>query len=135
VPDDRQLPGVHALAEATPEASDLLGRLVASPLSARLLDMVEPPMGELWARPGLERKWRRLVTVATLAALDRPRELRTHISGARRDGCSAEEVAEALLHTAFYAGIPAGVDAMAALLDVVGSPDGRDEGGAGAGRS
>jgi alkylhydroperoxidase/carboxymuconolactone decarboxylase family protein YurZ len=121
---DQELPGVHRLAEATAEAGDLLDRLLASPLSARLLEMVEPPMRELWNRPGLERKWRRLVTVATLAALDRPRELRTHISGALRDGCTPEELAEAFLHTTFYAGIPAGVDAMAALLDITAPSSG-----------
>ena len=124
--EDTTRPGVNELAQATPEAGALLAKLLASPLSSRLLDMVEPPMHELWNRPGLDRKWRRLVTVATLAVLDRPRELRTHLAGALRDGCTEDELAEALLHTAFYAGIPAGVDAMAALVEIaatVNEPD------------
>jgi alkylhydroperoxidase/carboxymuconolactone decarboxylase family protein YurZ len=123
MPDDvnavSDRPGVQHLAEATPEAGDLLARLLAAESGTKLLDMVEGPMRELWIRPGLDRKWRRLVTVSALAVLDRPRELRTHISGALKDGCTETEIAEALLHIAFYAGIPAGVDAMAALLDVL----------------
>jgi alkylhydroperoxidase/carboxymuconolactone decarboxylase family protein YurZ len=112
-------PGLQHLAEATPEAGVLLARLLASESGTKLLDRVEGPVRELWNRPGLDRKWRRLVTVSALAVLDRPRELRTHISGALKDGYTETEIAEALLHVALYAGIPAGVDAVVALIDVL----------------
>jgi 4-carboxymuconolactone decarboxylase len=63
--------------------------------------------GEVWARPGLDRRMRSVATVAVLTALDRPDELRMHLRAALRNGLTKEEVAEVLLHTAIYAGVPA----------------------------
>ncbi|WP_412841961.1 carboxymuconolactone decarboxylase family protein [Corynebacterium yudongzhengii] len=50
-----------------------------------------------------------MITVSILAALDRTRELRTHIRGARRNGCMFEEIVEAILHAGVYSGMPAAV--------------------------
>jgi len=50
------------------------------------------------------------VTVGILAAQDRHAELATHIRGARRNGCSFEEIIEAILHAGVYAGMPAAVE-------------------------
>lgn len=66
--------------------------------------------GTVWTREGLERKIRSLLNIALLTVLNRPQELRVHLKGALRNGCSREEIREVLLHTAVYAGIPAGVD-------------------------
>jgi 4-carboxymuconolactone decarboxylase len=63
--------------------------------------------GEIWARPGLPRHTRSLVTVAMLVALNRPEELRLHLAGAVRNGASREELKELLLHAAVYCGVPA----------------------------
>ncbi len=63
--------------------------------------------GEIWTRPGLDRRTRSAVTVAVLAALGRSEELALHVRGARRNGLSDDEIAEVLLQVAVYAGVPA----------------------------
>ena len=63
--------------------------------------------GAVWARPGLELKTRSLITVALLAALNRPDELRHHVRGALRLGLSKAEIFEALIQVLPYAGAPA----------------------------
>ena len=68
--------------------------------------ITENVWGDLWARPGLERRERSLVTIAILGALNHE-ELKLHLEAARRTGLSTEEIAEALLHVAVYAGVPA----------------------------
>lgn len=63
--------------------------------------------GDIWAREGLSRQTRSAVTLAVLTALGREGELEIHVRGALRNGLSPEEIAEVLLHTAIYAGVPA----------------------------
>jgi 4-carboxymuconolactone decarboxylase len=63
--------------------------------------------GSVWARPGLDRRTRSAITLAALTALGRENELEMHVRAARRNGLSAEEIGEVLLHTAVYAGVPA----------------------------
>jgi len=63
--------------------------------------------GSVWARPGLDRRTRSLVTIAMLAALGRREELALHLRASRNTGVTTAEVAEALLHVAVYAGVPA----------------------------
>ena len=62
--------------------------------------------GTIWSRPGLTRKTRSLLTIVLLAAQNRPDELEVHLVNALRNGCSHEEIREALLHTAAYCGLP-----------------------------
>jgi 4-carboxymuconolactone decarboxylase len=66
--------------------------------------------GGVWSRPGLERKERSLINLALLAALGRSHELRVHVRGAVRNGCSELEIQEALIQAAAYAGVPAGME-------------------------
>lgn len=63
--------------------------------------------GEVWARPGLDRRTRSCVTLAVLTALRAEGEIAMHVRAALRNGVSREEIAEVLLHTAVYAGLPA----------------------------
>jgi 4-carboxymuconolactone decarboxylase len=63
--------------------------------------------GELWARPGLSRPERSLVTLALLAGLGRHEELAMHVRAALRNGLTPAEISEVLLHVAVYAGVPA----------------------------
>jgi 4-carboxymuconolactone decarboxylase len=65
--------------------------------------------GTVWARDGLDRKTRSMLTLALLAAQGRTEELRWHVKGALANGVSKDEIKEVFLHTAVYAGIPAGV--------------------------
>ncbi len=69
--------------------------------------------GWLWNRPGLERKTRSMLNIAMLAVLNRPAELKSHVKGALRNGCTREEIAEVLLQTAVYGGVPVGMSSFA----------------------
>lgn len=66
--------------------------------------------GEIWARPGLERKFRSLLCIAMLVALNRGNELRLHVNGAINNGCTVEEIKEVLLQATIYCGLPSGVE-------------------------
>jgi 4-carboxymuconolactone decarboxylase len=63
--------------------------------------------GEIWARPGLDRRTRSLLTIAMMAALGRWDELRLHIRATRNTGVTREDVREVLLQVGVYAGVPA----------------------------
>ena len=63
--------------------------------------------GAVWTRDGLDRRTRSAITLAVLAALGREQELALHVRAARTNGLTPDEIAEVLLHTAVYAGVPA----------------------------
>jgi 4-carboxymuconolactone decarboxylase len=63
--------------------------------------------GEIWARPGLDRRTRSCITLTALVALGRFDELALHIRAARRNGLSTAEIGEVLLQCAVYLGVPA----------------------------
>ena len=63
--------------------------------------------GEIWARPGLPRHTRSLVTLALMVALNRSDEFRMHVRAALRNNVSRDEIRELLLHAAVYCGAPA----------------------------
>jgi 4-carboxymuconolactone decarboxylase len=63
--------------------------------------------GEIWSRPGLDRRTRSAATLAVLTALGRLDELALHVRAARRNGLTPEEIAEVLLQCAVYCGVPA----------------------------
>lgn len=67
--------------------------------------------GDVWTRPGLDRKHRSMLNLAMLTALNRPNELKLHVKGALNNGVSRDEIKEILLQACIYAGIPAGLDA------------------------
>jgi 4-carboxymuconolactone decarboxylase/3-oxoadipate enol-lactonase/4-carboxymuconolactone decarboxylase len=69
--------------------------------------------GEIWSRPGLDRRARSCVMLAALVALGRFDELAMHIRAARRNGLSTDEIKEVLLQTAVYCGVPAANSAFA----------------------
>ena len=63
--------------------------------------------GEIWTRPGLDRRTRSCVTLTALTALGHFEELAMHIRAARRNGMTTEEIGEVLLQCAVYCGVPA----------------------------
>jgi 4-carboxymuconolactone decarboxylase len=79
----------------------------------------EHAWGSVWNREGLPLKTRSLITLAALTALKCPHELKGHVRGALNNGCTVEEIREALLHCAVYAGVPAAVDAFRAAQEVI----------------
>lgn len=83
--------------------------------------VAEVAWGSVWARPGLERRTRSLITIAILAALGQEGELALHLRACRNTGATPEEVAEALLHVAAYAGVPAANSAFALAKEVFGT--------------
>jgi len=66
--------------------------------------------GDVWNRPGLDRRTRSLLNLAMLTALNRPHELKLHVRGALRNGVTQEEMREVFLQTAIYCGVPAAID-------------------------
>jgi len=72
--------------------------------------VTEAAWGMVWTRPGLEPKYRSMVTVAMLAAMDRSHELKTHMRGALNNGVTRDEIKEILLQSCIYAGFPAGLE-------------------------
>jgi 4-carboxymuconolactone decarboxylase len=92
----------------------------ATEFTQPLQDFVnEHAWGGVWNRDGLDRKTRSLITLAALTALKCPQELKGHVRGALNNGCSVEEIREALLHCAVYAGVPAAIDAFRAAQEVI----------------
>ncbi len=69
--------------------------------------ITEGAWGSVWARPGLSRRDRSLITIALLAALGHDEEVAMHVRASANTGAAAEEIREALLHVAVYAGVPA----------------------------
>jgi 4-carboxymuconolactone decarboxylase len=63
--------------------------------------------GDVWGRPGLDRRQRSMITLAALTAVRAEGELELHVRAALRNGLTPEEISEVLLHTAVYAGVPA----------------------------
>ena len=69
--------------------------------------------GEIWTRPGLDRKTRSAITLTALVALGHWEELALHVAAARRNGMSDDELEEVLLQCAIYCGVPAANHAFA----------------------
>jgi 4-carboxymuconolactone decarboxylase len=76
--------------------------------------------GEIWTRPGLDRKTRSCITIAALVALGRDHELELHLRAALRTGLSPDEIKEVLLQSAIYCGVPAANSAFALAQRVLG---------------
>lgn len=80
--------------------------------------------GAGWGREGaLSRRDRSLMNIVLLGALNRGEEFKLHLRGALRNGCSREEIREALIHLSIYAGIPAGVEGFRLARQVLAEVD------------
>ena len=75
--------------------------------------------GEVWSRPGLDRRTRSAVTLAALVALGREHELALHVRAALRNGLTVDELKEVLLQSAVYCGVPAANRAFAIAQEVL----------------
>lgn len=69
--------------------------------------ITEGAWGSVWSRPGLSKRERSLVTIALLAALGHDEEVAMHVRATVNTGASVDDIKEALLHVAVYAGVPA----------------------------
>ncbi len=75
--------------------------------------------GAVWTREGLDRQARSMITLSVLAALGRETEIAIHVRGALRNGLTAEQIGEVLIHTAVYTGVPAANAAFAIAQRVI----------------
>ncbi len=93
----------------------------SNPLTADFQDLITRyAWGEIWARPGLDRRTRSCITVAMTVALNRPDELALHLRGALRNGVTVDELREVLLQTTVYCGVPAAHAAFRIAEEILG---------------
>jgi 4-carboxymuconolactone decarboxylase len=74
--------------------------------------------GDVWNRPGLDRRTRSFLNLAMITALNRPHELKLHVRGAINNGLTKDEIREVFLQTAIYCGVPAAIDAFRGAREV-----------------
>lgn len=79
--------------------------------------------GEVWARPGLDRRTRSIVNLSLLTALGKPNELRIHVRGALTNGVTPAEIQEVLLQACVYCGVPAAGEAFKVAREVLAEPE------------
>ena len=95
-----------------------------TPFTADFQDLITRyAWGEIWARPGLDRRTRSCITLAMLVALGRHEELAMHVRAAVRNGLSGDEIKEVLLQTAIYCGVPAANSAFGVAQKALESTD------------
>ena len=85
--------------------------------------------GDVWSRPGLERRERSIINLAMIAALNRPHELKLHVRGALNNGLSKDEIREIFLQVAIYAGVPAALDSFRVAKETFAEIDRKGEQG------
>lgn len=79
-----------------------------TPLNKEFQDFITRyAWGDIWSRPGLERRTRSMITIAMLIALNREAELKMHLNAAFNNGVTREELKELIMHSALYCGLPA----------------------------
>ncbi len=74
--------------------------------------------GDVWNRPGLDRRSRSLLNLAMISALNRPHELKLHVRGALNNGLTKDEIKEIFLQVAIYCGVPAAIDSFRVAKEV-----------------
>lgn len=84
--------------------------------------------GEIWGRPGLDRRMRSIVNLAALAAMSKPNELKIHTRGALTNGVTRAEIQEVFLQICIYAGVPAAGEAFRIAREVFAEPEFADKG-------
>ena len=121
---DRHAPGLAVRREVLGDAH--VDRAVAgtTELTAPFQDLITRyAWGDVWARPGLDRRSRSMITLALLTALAHEHELGLHVRAALRNGLTRDEIVEVLLHSAVYAGVPAANRAFAVTQRVLDELD------------
>jgi 4-carboxymuconolactone decarboxylase len=95
-----------------------------TPFTADFQDLITRyAWGEIWSRPGLDRRTRSCITLTALIALGHFDELGLHVRAARRNGLTDDEIKEVLLQAAIYCGVPAANHAFAVAAEVLAEED------------
>jgi 4-carboxymuconolactone decarboxylase len=119
--DERRAAGERVRREVLGDAHVDRAKAAVTPLTEDFQDFItRVAWGDVWTRETLDRRTRSAITLAVLTALGREGELELHLRGARNNGLSDEEIAEVLLHTSVYAGVPAANAAFALAKRVLG---------------
>ena len=120
VHEDRRTRGLHAISEITGDSG---AGVVASlrDIAPDLADwIIDFSYGDVMSRPGLDRRSRELATIAALTALGNAHpQLKVHIAGALRVGCTPQEIVEVILQMAVFAGFPAAINALNVAREVL----------------
>ena len=104
------------MAQGDPSHYTLPGIDQLAPDLKRIID--EALFGQIWTRPGIDRRTRSFMTLAMLAALNRPHEIAVHVRGTLNNGLSRDEIKEIFLHVLPYCGAPAAIDGTAIAKQV-----------------
>jgi 4-carboxymuconolactone decarboxylase len=89
--------------------------------------IIEAAWGHVWSRPNWTQRERSIVTIALLAALGHSEEVAMHVRATANTGASREDICEAMLHVAIYAGVPAANQAIKIAKQVFDEMDGKGE--------
>ena len=101
------------------QQSKLSTRELVGDVAPKLVELTEQVLfGDVWERPGLAKRDRSLITVATLVALNRTEQLRFHLERALENGVTKDEIIELITHLAFYSGWPTAMSAVLLAKDV-----------------
>jgi 4-carboxymuconolactone decarboxylase len=122
--EERFEAGLHVRREVL--GNDYVNRSLASAteFSRPFQDLVSRYCwGDIWCRPGLDRKQRSIVNLSMIAALNRPHELKLHVKGALNNGMTRDEIREVFMQVAVYCGIPAGLDSFRLAQEVFAEID------------
>jgi 3-oxoadipate enol-lactonase/4-carboxymuconolactone decarboxylase len=93
-----------------------------TPFTADFQDLITRyAWGEIWSRPGLDRRTRSAITLTALTALGHHHELALHVRAALRNGLTPDEIKEVLLQAAIYCGVPAANRAFAIAQETLGA--------------
>jgi 4-carboxymuconolactone decarboxylase len=103
----------------TVEAAPTTARDKIRSLAPKLIELTDQVLfGDVWERPGLSKRDRSLITVATLVALNRSQQLEGHLGRALDNGVTQDEIVELITHLAFYSGWPTAMSAALLAKDV-----------------
>src|SRR5881394_628608 len=118
--DSRREDGMRGRREVLGDAYVDAAVAGTTPFSSEFQDFItRVAWGDVWSRPGLDRRTRSCITLGLLAALGCEEELALHVRAALRNGLGPQEIGEVLLHTAVYAGVPAANRAFAVAQRVL----------------
>jgi 4-carboxymuconolactone decarboxylase len=122
--DERYQSGMRVRREVLGEAHVERAVRRTSEFTAPFQDFItRTAWGDVWSRPGLDRRTRSLLTLGILTTLRAESELAMHVRAAVRNGATREEIAETLLHVAVYAGVPAANAAFAIAEETLAEHD------------
>lgn len=118
--DERYALGQKMRQQVLGEAHIAAASAKETEFAAPLRDLVtEFCWGAVWGRGGLPLATRSLLNVVMLLAMNHDREFRVHVRGALRNGCTVEELQEALMQTVPYLGVPAAIQGFRAAIEVM----------------